>query len=89
MKKKSLPKVLRMSFICLLVAALVFGIFTMPNGKVSGYNASYIQLMENAPALDLKDYLDSSVMFQLPENVKDDEEISVIITVDVVNLMDA
>ena len=39
MKKKSLPKVLRMSFICLLVAALVFGIFAIPSGKVSGYNA--------------------------------------------------
>ena len=89
MKKKSLPNVLRMSFICLLVAALVFGILAIPNGKVSGYKASHIQLMENAPALDLQDYLDSSVMFELPENVKDDDEISVIITVDVVNLMDA
>ena len=89
MKKKSLPKVLRMSFICLLVAALVFGIFAIPSGKVSGYNASFIELMQNAPALDLKDYLDSSVMFELPENVKDDEEISVIITLDVINLMDA
>ena len=89
MKKKSLPQVVRVSFICLLVAALVFGILSIPNGEVSGYNASYIQLMQNAPAMDIQDYLDSSVMFELPDNVKDDEEISVIITVDVVNLMDA
>ena len=89
MKTKSLPKVLQMSLICLLVAALVFGILTTPNGEVSGYSASYIELMKNAPALDIQDYLDSSVMFELPENVKDDEEISVIITVDVVNLLDA
>ncbi|MBQ7416412.1 MAG: leucine-rich repeat protein [Oscillospiraceae bacterium] len=89
MKKKSLNNVIRASCICLLVVALVIGIFAVPNGEVSGYNASYIELMDNAPKLNLKDYLDSSVMFELPSTVKDDDQISVIITVDVANLMDA
>ena len=89
MKKKSLTNVIRVSCICVLVAAMLIGIFTLPNGEVSGYNASFIELMNNAPKLDLKDYLNSSVMFELPSTVKDDDQISVIITVDVANLMDA
>ncbi|MBQ9762450.1 MAG: leucine-rich repeat protein [Oscillospiraceae bacterium] len=89
MKKKTLSIVARTSVICLLVAAVLAGIVSTPNTQVSGYEASYVQLLENAPALDLKDYLDSSVMFALPENIKDDQQIAVIVTVDEVNLMDA
>ena len=89
MKKKSLTNVIRVCCICLLVAAMLVGIFVAPNGEVSGYNASFIELMENGPKLDIKDYLNSSVMFELPSTVKDDDDISVIITVDVANLMDA
>ena len=89
MKKKSLINIIRVSCIGLLVCAMMVGIFTAPGGKASGYNASYIELMNDAPKLDLKDYLDSSVMFELPSNVKDDDQISVIITVDVANLMDS
>ena len=89
MKKKPFARLTRSALICLIVAAVVFGVLAMPNGKVSGHSASYIELMENAPEMNLQDYLDSSVMFELPESVKDDEEISVIITLDVVNLMDA
>ena len=54
----------------------------------SGFNASFIKELDKL-GVDYKDYLDNSVMFELPDNVKDDDEISVIITVDVVNLMDA
>ena len=89
MKKKSLTNVIRLGCICLLLVAMLVGIFAAPNGEVSGYNASFIELMENGPKLDLKDYLNSSVMFELPSTVKDDDDISVIITVDVANLMDA
>lgn len=89
MKKNSLSIVLRSSLICLLIAAVLVGFVGTPVSQVAGYQASYIERLEDAPALDLKDYLDSSVMFALPENVKDDQEISVIITVDAINLMDA
>ena len=89
MKKKSLTNVIRASCVCLLVVAILVGIFAVPNSEVSGYSASYIEKLDNAPTLDLQDYLDSSVLFELPSTVKDDDQISVIITVDVANLMDA
>ena len=54
----------------------------------SEFNASFIQSLDDM-GFSFTDYLDSSVMFKLPDNVKDDDEISVIITVDVVNIMDA
>ena len=89
MKKKSLTNIIRACCVCLLVAAILVGVFAAPGGQVSGYNASFIQKLDNAPKLDLQDYLNNSVAFQLPDTVKDDEQISVIITVDVANLMDA
>ena len=89
MKKKSLTNVIRASCVCILVVAILFGVFAAPGGQVSGYNASYIQKLEDAPKLDLQDYLNNSVAFRLPDTVKDDDQISVIITVDVANLMDA
>ena len=90
MKKINKVKMLRSSLICLIVAAMLVGYLPAPIGQVSGYDSGpHIQLMENAPKLDLQDYLDQSVMFQLPANIKDDENISVIITVDENNLMDA
>ena len=63
MKKKSLINIIRVSCIGLLLCAMMIGIFTAPGGKASGYHASYIDLMNDAPKLDLKDYLNSSVMF--------------------------
>ena len=89
MKKNSKAKLLRSSLICLIVAALTVGFLPLPKGRVSGYSASHIQLLENAPKPDLQEYLNKSVMFQLPETIRDDEQISVIITVDEANLMDA
>ena len=74
MKKINKVKMLRSSVICLIVAAMVFGFLPVPNGQVAGYGSPHIELMENAPKLDLQDYLDQSVMFQLPANIKDDEK---------------
>ena len=89
MKKKSLTNLIRASCVCLLVVAILIGVFAAPGSQVSGYNASFIQKLDNAPKLDLQDYLNNSVAFQLPDTVKDDDQISVIITVDVANLMDS
>ena len=89
MKKKSLTNVIRACCVCLLAAAILIGTFAAPGSEVSGYNASFIQKLDNAPKLDLQDYLNNSVAFKLPDTVKDDDKISVIITVDVANLMDA
>lgn len=89
MKKNKIAKMLRSSLICLIVAAMTFGYLPAPRGQVSGYQASHVQLLDNAPKLDLQDYLDQSVMFQLPSAIKDHENISVIITVDENSLMDS
>lgn len=89
MKKNNKAKLLRSSLICLVVAAMTVGFLPMPRGQVSGYEASRIELLENAPKPNLQDYLDQSVLFQLPAAIKDDENISVIITVGESTLMDA
>ena len=89
MKKKSLVKRMRVVFASLLIAVVLLGVVAAPQTQVSGYKASYIQQLSNDIALNYRDQLDSSVMFALPESVKDDDEISVIVTVDVINLMDA
>ena len=89
MKMRTKAKVLRASIVCLLVAAIAIGFLAIPNSQVSGYEASHIKLIDNAPAVNIQDYLDSSVMFPLSDKIGDDEEISVIITVDENNLMDS
>ncbi len=94
MKKNIHPKAMRPVLAAVLAAAMLIGIVPVQGVRAaesqSGpLKASYIEKMQNAPQPDLEKYLDSSVMFALPENIRDDEEISVIITVDAPNLMDA
>ena len=89
MNNKTHNKVLLRVLVALLAATLLFGIFAAPQAEASSYKASYIDLMENAPKLDLDKYLDSDVVSKLPSNVKDDQEISVIVTLDVEDLLDA
>ena len=89
MKKTPFSIVGRSLFVCLLIAAVLVVSIGGPTAQVSGYRASQIQQLNNGLKLDIQDYLDNSVMFQLPDTVKDDDEISVIITVDAINLMDA
>ena len=76
-----------------LAAAMLIGIVPVQGvraaSQTASAQASYIEKMENAPAVDLEKYADSSVMFRLSDNIREDEEISVIITVDAPNLMDA
>ena len=89
MKKNNIARMLRSSLACLIVAALFIGFLPAPYSQVSGYGASHIERLENAPKPDLQEYLDQSVLFQLPAVIKDDENISVIITVGDSTLMDA
>lgn len=104
MKKKRCFKLVK-SFTALAIAssltmeAVAMPLYNNDGGEIiigqdaygqedSKYNASFIEQLSNLN-INYKDYLDSSAMFQLPEGVGDDEEISVIITLDVINLMDA
>ena len=93
MKKPIFAKKLNRTLAALMVPALVIGSISNIGALAvqaadSEYNASYIQKVENL-ALDYTDYLDSNVVYELPEGVGADEEISVIITTDVVTIMDA
>ena len=92
MNKSALRKVSRTGISLLMAVAMLLG--AVPAVPVqaavtqdSDNHASYIQKID--AALDYKDYLNHDVAFQLSENIREDEQISVIITVDVVSLMDA
>lgn len=89
MKNKSLSIAARVVLVCVLVCAVLAGSVSLPASKVSGYQAAYIEKLPNNMKLDIQDYLDKSVMFQLPDGIDDDQQISVIITVDAVTIMDA
>ena len=96
MNKNALTKVSRMA-VALLVAVSTFAglVPAVPvqaaeakEANVSN-QASYIERLDDSLAADYTQYLDTSVAFQLSDSIKDDEQISVIITVDVISLMDA
>jgi len=54
----------------------------------SEFSASFIEKREDLE-VDYSDYLDNSVVLQLPDGVTNDDEISVIITVDTATIMEA
>ena len=96
MKTNALMKVSRMVVALLVAMATVIGLVPALPVQASAATvsepsnqASYIEKLDNSLAADYTQYLDSSVAFQLSDNIKDDEQISVIITVDVISLMDA
>ncbi|MBP3388366.1 MAG: S8 family serine peptidase, partial [Clostridia bacterium] len=88
MKNTLLTKSLRSATSVLATAAILLGTAPVVNAQESSYEASGIQRLDGLN-VNYADYLDSNVAFQLPDGVADDDEISVIITVDVDTLMDA
>ncbi|MGM9602203.1 MAG: leucine-rich repeat protein [Faecousia sp.] len=89
MKKNSLVKGLRCLLTLLVAAAVLLGAIPVSQVQASDYRASYIERLDDSLADGYTEYLDNSVMFRLSDKIRDDEEISVIITLDVINLMDA
>ena len=104
MKKKMLSKIVKATSAFFIISAIVTDTVAWPLFQDSGYTvsagqesvkgnskyqASYIEEIDNLTQLGYEEYLDNSVMFALPEGVGDDEEISVIVSLDVVNIMDA
>ncbi len=87
MKMNALMKVSRTCIALLMAAAMFLGAVPVVPAQASSYHASYINKID--VAADYTKYLDNSVAFQLSENIREDEQISVIITVDVISLMDA
>lgn len=89
MKRNTFAKITRSAFSFLLIFGLVAQ--TLPTTALaaeSDFSASYIEKLEGLK-VDYTDYLDNSVVLQLPDGVKDDDEISVIITLDNTTIMEA
>ncbi len=89
--KKTIPaNVLRRVAVLLAAVVLLICAVVAPQAEAADFKASYIEKLDtNDIKLNTDAYVDSNVMFELPDSVSDDEEISVIITLDVINLMDA
>ena len=77
-----------MVLVLLLAAALLLGAIPATHVQASAYQSSKIERLEGID-VDYSEFVDDSVMFQLPDTISPEEEISVIITVDVVALLDA
>ena len=88
MNKKTLAKLARSTFLVLIAAVLLFGVVALPHAQAATYAASAITKRDDIQ-VDYTQYLNTDVMYPLPAGVGSEEEISVIITVDVPNLMDA
>ncbi len=87
MEKTKLSKKLKGALSLGLATAMLAGSLVIPTAATGEFKASYIQQVEGMGA-NWESYIDSSKMFKLPEGVKANEEISVIITVDGAALMD-
>ena len=88
MKNKTLLRIVQAAGALLLAVVLVMGILAMPFAQASDYRASYIDRLNNVK-VDYSDYIDGSVMQELPDRIKQTDEISVIILLDQINIMDA
>ena len=72
-----------------LVAVLLIGLLPARAVQVAGQSDEVTIEKVEGLKVDYTPYLDSSVMYQLSENIRDDEEISVIITLDQITMMEA
>ena len=91
MKHLKLQKFMKGIVAATVAFVILFG--SLPIAQVSALGSDksknpYINKIDNI-ALDYTKYFDSSVAFKLPDTVKDNDEISVIVTTDNVAVMDA
>lgn len=95
MKKTKLVKKCKNALSAIMVPVILAGALIVPamrtavsDVQASEYEDSYIRQIENL-SFDYSQYLNSSVLFKLPDTVGAEQEISVIVTVDSATLMDA
>ncbi len=88
MNKTTTANVLRRLFVLAVAVTLLVCAVVAPQAEAVDFKASYIEQRDDIN-VNTEDYIDSNVMFQLPDGMSDDEEISVIVTLDVPSLMDA
>ena len=88
MKKLNRKSIIRASVLLVLVAAILISVIVTPNTEAAGYYASYIKELTGVK-VNYQEHFDSSVIQPLSDKIRDDQQISVIITLDRQNLMDA
>ncbi len=88
MNKKTLTRLSQAVLAVILILSMAIGVVAAPQEQAAAYQASSITQRDDIQ-VNYQDFTDSSVMFQLSDAIGADDEISVIITVDVQNLMDA
>ncbi len=88
MKKRTTLQIIQVPLVLLLIATLAAGLVMIPKADTPKPEGFSIDRLDGV-TVDYESYLDNSVMYQLPGTIRDDEEISVIITLDQINLMDA
>ncbi len=95
MKKANFKDKCRHALAALLVPVLLSGTVALPMAQLAKSvplaeenESSYINRLDGLNP-NYSQYLDSSVMFKLPDGIGKDEEISVIVTVDGASVMDA
>ncbi len=88
MNKNTRATLARAAGILLVASAILLSTIAAPQAQASSYQASHIKLRDDL-VHDYTQYADSDKLFRLPQSVRNDQEISVIITVDQPNLMDA
>ena len=88
MKNIIRSRAMQILVVLVLTAALITGIAALPYAQATAFEAAYIQKMENVK-VDYSKYLDSSVVQPLPQHIREDETISVIVALDDATVMDA
>jgi hypothetical protein len=88
MKKQNSIRLWQCVIGVLLAVTILAGVIVTPYAQTGEFQASSIEKLDGLK-VDYAPYLDSSVMYRLSDNIRADEEISVIITLDQINLMDA
>ncbi len=87
MNKNISANVLRRVGVLLIAAVLLVCAVAAPQAEAADFKASYIDKLDKSDInLNTESYFDGNVVYKLPNGVGDDEEISVIITLDVITL---
>ncbi len=89
MKRTKFARRMRGAVSAFMAAAIIAGSVAIPQQvKASEPEESIIQRLDGL-TVNYEDYLDPEVMYRLPDSVDESQDISVIVTVDEVSLMDS
>lgn len=80
MKNKTYLHILQGTAVLLVIAALLVGFIAPPQAEAVRQTPAFSINKLDGLEVNYKDYFDGSVIYQLPAGIRDDEEISVIIT---------